>query len=66
METFKMLEVAFAEQRMGRTQVSVWCTKFESSMTSAEDAKCTGLPLTAKQMRERIQPVLKTCRSTIL
>jgi len=52
METVEMLEIAFVEQPMGRTQVSAWYTKFKSGVTSVEYAERTGLPLTAKQMQE--------------
>jgi len=51
-ETFKLLEVDFVGLPMGRTQVSAWCTKFKSGVTSGEDVKRTGLSLTAKQMQE--------------
>ena len=48
METFKLLEVAFKEQREGRTQVSEWLFKFKSSVTSVEDSECSGCPSTGK------------------
>ena len=47
-----MLEITFVEQPMGRTQVSAWCTKLKSGVSSVQDAKRKGLPLTAKQMQE--------------
>jgi hypothetical protein len=42
METFKMLKVAFREQKMGKTQVNEWFFKFKSGTTSAEEAKHAG------------------------
>jgi hypothetical protein len=48
-ETFEMLlKVRFREQKMGRTQVSEWFSKFKNAVTSAEDAKRSGCALTNK------------------
>ena len=38
----KILEVAFREQKMGKTQVNEWFFKFKSGTTSAEEAKHAG------------------------
>jgi hypothetical protein len=49
METFEMLKVCFGEETMGGKQVFEWFSKFKSSVTSVEDAKCLGCPLTSKR-----------------
>lgn len=67
METFKMLEVAFREQTVGRTQVSEWLFKFKSSVTSVEDSECSGYPSTGKtdeDVEQVKELVLKNRRST--
>jgi hypothetical protein len=44
----KMLEIAFREQRLGRTQVSEWFFKFKSYVTDVKDSDCSGCPFTGK------------------
>jgi len=67
METFKMLEVTFREQTVGRMQVSERLFKFKSSMTSAEDSEHSGRPSTGKtdedveQLKEHL---LRNIRNT--
>lgn len=41
METFKILNVAFGQQIMGRTNVFEWFSKFNRSVTSVADVKNT-------------------------
>jgi len=67
METFKMLEVAFREQTVGRTQVFEWLFKFKSSMTSVEDSERSGRPSTGKtdeDVEQLKELVLRNIRNT--
>lgn len=67
METFKKLEVAFREQRVGRTQVSEWLFEFKSSVTPVEDSECSRCSSTGKtdeDVEQVKELVLKNRRNT--
>jgi hypothetical protein len=42
-ETYNMLELAFGEETMQRTQIFEWFLKFKTRISSVEDAKYLGL-----------------------
>jgi hypothetical protein len=63
-----MLKVDFGEQPMGRTQIFEWFSKFNSSVTSAEDDKLPERPSmseTSENVDQMLVSVLKNVRTTI-
>ena len=54
---FEMMEAAFGEESMGRTQVSEWFSKFKSGTNFGEYAKCLGHPTIKRD--ENVDQVMK-------
>jgi len=47
-ETFEMLQIAFREEAMGRTQTYEWWKRFNEGRTSVDDDPHSGRPSTSK------------------
>jgi hypothetical protein len=55
METFDLLKVCFAEQKIGKTQVFERFSTLKNGVTSVEEAKCSEVHQQAKQMEMWIE-----------
>jgi hypothetical protein len=67
-ETFDMLEVCFREQKMGRTQLFAWFSKFKSDMISVEVAEhlgCLSMSKTDENMDQAKKLVHENRRVTV-
>ena len=47
-ETYKLLQQAYGEDAMGRTQVFDWFRRFKEGRTSVESDPCSGRPSTSR------------------
>jgi len=63
-ETLKMIQQGFGDQRLSRTQVFQWHTRFKTSRTSIDDDEHTGSPTscTTPETVARIQELIRQDR----
>lgn len=59
-ETDKMFKLAFRKETTGRTQTFYWFSKFESGLTSTNDAEHSACPST-NRMDENVAGIQGKC-----
>jgi len=64
METYQLLQQAYGEDAMGRTQVFDWFCQFKEGRTSAESDPCSGQPSTSRneKMIAKVRTIIRNNR----
>jgi len=64
METYQLLQQAYGEDAMGRTQVFDWFRRFEESRTSVENDPRSGRPSTSRneEMTTKVRTIFRNKR----
>jgi len=67
-ETYQLLQQAYGEDAMGRTQVFDWFCQFKEGRTSVESDPCSGQPSTLRneEMIAKVRPVVRNNRKLIV